>query len=399
MASTTAAVTATAHAHAHAPAHTAVLPPAPHDNGTSLIARAEALNAFMKLQPAADQARHQAASSPNAPASSAGVTPLADSRHPFVSPASTPRGQPHTQGRSLSHGYAASPPTHSTGREPKGCFCFGGGNSTASPAGLSATSPHGNANATDGRPRREYYPDNLSVQPKPHPWENGMEWLIVASIDFLERSGLHERNLFAVSAVDDLVRAMNVPLGTALPLSTDPHVAAGVIKAKIRHAETPLVAKTCLRDYIDSQGGNLGGNNTRSTDENGEQQQQQKGKDKQLKKSEVPNQRPATFRTSILAKTVNDMLTLHSARRAYILARFMRLLGRVSANIEHSRMNAHCLAKCVAPSMLHWDPNSGFALLMLGKITAYVMAMIEDARVFDEQLCLRIEELEQDGGW
>lgn len=190
-----------------------------------------------------------------------------------------------------------------------------------------------------------------------------MEWLIIACVDFLERFGLDERNLFAVSAVDHLVRDMTVDIGSILPNATDPHVAAGVIKAQIRHADQPLIDKDCLRIYIEST-------------------------------SEQPHLTTSdTYRDSHLCKTLDAMQRLASPRRAYILARMMRLLGRVSANVQVSRMNAHCLAKCVAPSMLHWDPNSSFALLMLGKITAFVMYMIEDARVFDENLCQKIQTL------
>lgn len=279
------------------------------DNGTSLIARAEALNAFMKMQPAANQAR-------------------------AVS--------------------TAPPPPDSPTLETHGCLCFG---TRRPPVQHLPTS----------RPRREYYPDNLSVQPARHPWTPHMEWLIIACIDFLEHNGLDERNLFAVSAVEDLVRDMAVDIGTHLPKSTDPHVASGVIKAQIRHANEPLVSKDCLRAYIEAQS------------EQG---------------AAPANAIPTSYRDSHLAKTVDQMERTTSLQRAYILARFMRLLGRVSANEAASKMNAHCLAKCVAPSMLHWDPNSGFALLMLGKITGYVKSMIEEARTFDENLCQKISELD-----
>lgn len=283
------------------------------DNGTSLIARAEALNAFMKMQPAADQARHQPSSAP-------------------VSPVSSP------------------PPTPNQ----SSCFCFG----------TSRSSPRKAAYDRDlARPKREYYPDNLSVQPERHPWTKEMEWLILACVDFLEVEGLAERNIFAVSAVDDLVRNMSVQLGHSLPQGTDPHVAAGVIKAQIRHANEPLVSKDCLRAYIEHH------------------------------TEDTPSKLDGSYVDSHLAKTISAMESTVGAGRAYVLARIMRLLGRVSANEEVSKMNAHCLAKCVAPSMLHWDPNSGFALLMLGKITAFVMTMIEDARVFDEPLCQKIADL------
>lgn len=193
-----------------------------------------------------------------------------------------------------------------------------------------------------------------------------MQWLILACVDFLEQHGLGERNIFAVSAVDDLVRDMSVQLGQPLPTSTDPHVAAGVIKAQIRHADSPLVSKDCLRAYIEHHNEDISSAS--------------------LNRS---------FVDTHLSKTILAMEDSVGAKRAYVLARIMRLLGRVSANEEVSKMNAHCLAKCVAPSMLHWDPNSSFALLMLGKITAFVMAMIEDARVFDEQLCHKIQQLSE----
>lgn len=279
------------------------------DNGTSLIARAEALNAFMKMQPVANQARHQT--------------------HP-------------------------QSPANNT-EQPVGCFCLGG-RTVQQPSTQVAP-----------RPKREYYPDNLSIKPNKHKWSRRMEWLILACVNFLEKDGLDERNIFAVSAVDDLVRNMVVEEGDQLPKSTDPHVAAGVIKAQIRHADEPLVAKECLRAYIEVQQGKEGDGGGEAFGRG--------------------------YSESHLGRTVEATVELAGAKRGYVLARIMRLLGRVSANEEVSRMNAHCLAKCVAPSMLHWDPNSGFALLMLGKITAFVMAMIEDARVFDEKLCQKIDEL------
>lgn len=317
------------------PTTSAALRSSPLDNDTTLIARAEALNAFMKMQPAANQAR--LAASQNAP-----------SRAPPV-------------------------PSNHSSSSTSSCLCFG---RTPEP-------PPSNPN----KPQREYYPDNLSVQPNPHPWENRMEWLVVACIDFLEGHGLHERNLFAVSAVDDLVRETTIPLRSPMPKWTDPHVAAGVIKAKIRHAEEPLINKACLREYIEALGEGLGPNDGSSSSP------------AVVEGSADPHEAVASsFRDTFLAKTVDSTITYHGPRRAYVLARFMRLLGRVSANIESSRMNAHSLAKCVAPSMLHWDPNANFALLMLGRITAYVKKMIEEARVYDEQLCLKIDHVAASGG-
>lgn len=301
------------------------------DNGTSLIARAEALNAFMKMQPAANEAR--------------------ETRAPLPRPASRlPREENLTSS----------------------CLCFG----STRPAGRNTSLRHVSTEVT--RPKREYYPDNLSVQPERHKWSESMQWLILSCVDFLEIHGLDERNLFAVSAVEDLVRDMTVPLGTTLPPSTDPHVAAGVIKAQIRHAEEPLVAKDCLRAYIDSQA-TLADN---KKDGGGDI------------KEDSPDMTASavTYAESQLAKTVVATASISGEQRAYVFARIMRLLGRVSANVAVSKMNAHCLAKCIAPSMLHWDPNSNFALLMLGKITAFVMTMIEDARIFDEQLCKKIDE-------
>lgn len=307
-------------------------PPIDNAHGTNLIARAEALNAFMRMQPAANQARLAAANCPpTGPSTAADV--------------------PQVQSSCLCFGRPAPPPAQTT-----------------------------------NRPRREYYPDNLSIQPNPHPWEDRMEWLIVACINFLEAHGLHEHNLFAVSAVDDLVRHTTVGHRAPMPIGTDPHVAAGVIKAKIRHADAPLVDKSCLRQYIEAQGEKPA---TMAPDDGGEH-----GSGTAI--AAVTSS--PSFRESFLCKTIESTHIHHGARRAYILARFMRLLGRVSANVE-SRMNAHSLAKCVAPSMLHWDPNASFALLMLGRITAYVMSMIEDARVFDENLCQRVDELGLTGAW
>lgn len=284
-----------------------------HNPETSLIARAEALKAFNRMQSAANSAKLRA------------PTPPSSNRRNYDAPRST------------------------------GCFlCFGGGAPAPQPARGPPT-----------RPRREYYPDNLSVQPQRHPWTREMEWLILACIDFLEEHALDERNLFAVSAVDDLVRNLEVPVAAPLPRGTDPHVASGAIKMQIRHASEPLVPKDCLKWYIETQGSGAGG----------------------------PPPKAKVFADSALSKTIELINAKVSSRRAFIFARFMRLLGRVSANVENSGMNAHCLAKCVAPSMLHWDPNSGFALLMLGKITGYVMNMIEEARMFDDVLCQSINSL------
>lgn len=292
-----------------------------HNPETSLIARAEALNAFTAMQTAANKA----ATRP---------------------PPRTPRSPaPYAGGNS---------PT-----KPPACFfCFG---STPAPP----PARRGGQTGQPARPRREYYPENLSVQPERHPWTPRMEWLILACVDLLESRGLDERNLFAVSAVEDLVRELDVGPGSPLPRATDPHVAAGAIKNQIRHAAEPLVPRDALKGYIEAQAaGPIEG---------------------------LPYPRTQ------LALSIGLIAREVSPRRAFIFARFMRLLGRVSANVENSGMNAHCLAKCVAPSMLHWDPNSGFALLMLGKITAYVMNMIDDARRFDETLCQSIASLGRSG--
>lgn len=312
----------------------------PADSGTNLIARAEALNAFMRMQPAANQARLAATN---------GVPPSSRAAPGDASPVQS------------------------------SCLCFGR-TVSATPAPVSS------------RPVREYYPDNLSVQPTPHPWEDRMEWLIVACINFLEARGLHEHNLFAVSAVDDLVRQTTVSHLSELPSLTDPHVAAGVIKAKIRHAEEPLIDRSCLRQFIDAQGERSAAASAATADS-------VSGQNDTGTSLSVASKSASTYRESYLAKTIEGTNELCGPRRAYILARFMRLLGRVSANVQESRMNSHSLAKCVAPSMLHWDPNTNFALLMLGRITAYVMTMIEDARVYDEPLCQRIDQLAINGAW
>jgi len=288
-----------------------------HNPDTSLIARAEALNAFTRMQSAAQTAVR---------------TPAA----------------------------AAQTSLHAPARSNNCLFCFGSSSRYNAAANAAHAPPL-------QRPKREYYPENLSVQPARHPWSKPMEWLILACVDFLEEHALDERNLFAVSAVDDLVRNLSVPLAAPLPRGTDPHVASGAIKMQMRYADEPLVPKECLASYIQSQ----------SPPDSGA--------------AKPPP--PTSFAETPIAKTIETIKFSISPRRAYLFARFMRLLGRVSANVSNSGMNAHCLAKCVAPSMLHWDPNSGYALLMLGKITGYVMNMIEDARKFDEVLCQTINAL------
>eukprot|EP00171_Calliarthron_tuberculosum_P019292 IDg19292t1 len=55
------------------------------------------------------------------------------------------------------------------------------------------------------RPRREYHPENVSVQPQRQPWTEKTEWLVIACIDFLEHNALEEPRLFAVSAVEDML--------------------------------------------------------------------------------------------------------------------------------------------------------------------------------------------------
>lgn len=301
--------------------------------GPSLIARAEALNHFMRMQPAANRAAmRQQQSSRRLPMDQRGAND-------------------DTSG---------------------GCFCFGG-SSGGGGGGDGYNGGNVGGNMRERQRVREYYPDNLSVQPKKHPWSPSMEWLILGCVQFLERNGLSEPNLFAVSAVDDHVRDLKLQQGLSLPKMTDPHVAAGAIKMQIRQATEPLVPKEGLKDFIEAEG-----LEAQKKDEMGSEGDRDSMKAPQAKKS---------FKTSHLAKTIETITREFSPRRAYIFARFMLLLGRVSANVAESRMNAHCLAKCVAPSMLHWDPNSNYALLMLGKITAYVMAMIEDARIYDELLC------------
>lgn len=405
------------------------------NNGTNLIARAEALHAFMRMQPAANQARL---------AGTAGLSSSSD-LNPANASTTANNNPRHNNHHAMTSTHpppssSSSPrPSSPSSAMPSSCLCFGRPSTTVTGGNTNLnTRMTGNTNSMmAARPVREYYPDNLSVQPKPHPWEDQMEWLIVACIDLLESVGLHEHNLFAVSAVDDLVRQTTVPHRMAMPSRTDPHVAAGVIKAKIRHADEPLVDRSCLRYFIDKAAGKQRQQQqeqkNQHNDDDHDSMQQQHGttgdddvaatqqqrddddnNNNQLQNTTSEGNNAAivgastlavashsanTFADSYLAATIESTNTLKGPRRAYILARLMRLLGRVSANVQQSRMNAHSLAKCVAPSMLHWDPNTNFALLMLGRITAYVMTMIEDARVFDENLCIKIDELSGSGGW
>lgn len=379
--------------------------------GASLIARAHALNHFIDMQA-------QASSAAAATSSRAGETRRQQS-YPQLLDAEA---------------------------QQTGCLCFGGtgGNSKASRNnnnGVSSRAGGDMASASSSRSRarpvRQYFPDNLAAQPERHPWEPGMEWVILGCVDFLEEHGLDEPNLFAVSAVDDLVRNLSLPVDKPLPSTTDPHVASGAIKARIRHATEPLVSKACLRRYIESQAspdsqtstsplsnslspavantvspGTLSANSATSENpvssnslNSRSREQVATGGLSAANTAAVASSATAlasrvaevaaarSFTETHLGKTLELTESEASPKRAYVLARFLRLLGRVSAHVETSRMNAHCLAKCVAPSMLHWDPNSTFALLMLGKITAFVMTMIEEARIHDQSLCEVIDRL------
>lgn len=211
-------------------------------------------------------------------------------------------------------------------------------------------------------PKREYYPENISIRPLRHPWTEHVEWLLIACIDFLEKKALHELRLFAVSAVDDSLNDLQVDIGYFLPSNTDPHVAAGVIKMKLRNVNEPLASKDCLTSFIDLQNA--------------------------IQEKNVPL--ASEFESSHLATAIEITRKSKGQRRAYIFARLIRLLGLLTANSDKNGMSTEGLAKCVAPSLLHWDPNSRFSLLMLGKITSYVMKMTDEARLFCELLRKRI---------
>lgn len=229
----------------------------------------------------------------------------------------------------------------------------------------------------------------------------------MACVELLQRVGLDEPNLFAVSAVDAHVRRLRVRRGAPLPPSTDPHVATGAIKAHIRAAETPLVPPPALQAYIAAAGGAApaggggGGGGGGAAGAPLTPGGMGPPRDSMAAAAAAAGTPPAAvggaagsggWKASHLARTLGTIEASAGPSRAGVFGRLMLLLGRITARVEVSRMNAHCLAKCIAPSLLHWDAVSTFSLLTLGKITAFVMAMVEEARLYDELLGVYCEE-------
>ncbi|GAB0488874.1 hypothetical protein MMPV_000087 [Pyropia vietnamensis] len=379
--------------------------------GTGFIARPEAMNVFIQMQPEASAAlnRNLAAAAARARGGGAGEAGAgAGGVHSPTRQGRADAGRPARQ--------PAPPPSPPSGGGGGGCLCFSSPKDDAGDLRPSRSSPPppplptGTGGGTGGRPvsNASAAASAVAAEPPRVPWSPDVEWQIVACVELLQREGLDEPNLFAVSAVDAHVRRLRVRRGAPLPAATDPHVATGAIKAHIRAAETPLVPAPALQAYIAAagagpagargsggSGGGVGagapltpGGMNPSTDS-----------PSAAAASAAAGIPPATggaggggWKGSHLARTLAAIEATEGSTRAGVFGRLMLLLGRITARVEVSRMNAHCLAKCIAPSLLHWDAVSTFSLLTLGKITAFVMAMVEEARLYDELLGVYCEE-------
>mmetsp|Transcript_2846 Transcript_2846/g.8691 ORF Transcript_2846/g.8691 Transcript_2846/m.8691 type:complete len:336 (+) Transcript_2846:207-1214(+) len=199
------------------------------------------------------------------------------------------------------------------------------------------------------------------------PWNKELHRYILSCIDVLESSGLTAKRPFAVSGSQMVIEKMKHKYDEPLPANTDLHVTCAVLKQAIRDAEIPLVEIEALQHWAFT----VAAAKTRRGEVTEEE-------DDCL--SQVP-----TFKSSHLYATL-QIVEEKSPQRAYVLARLVYMLGDISARVEETQMNSHNLSLCLAPSLLQWDAYEDSALLVLGRMTAFVMNLIDDGRENPERL-------------
>eukprot|EP00188_Purpureofilum_apyrenoidigerum_P004130 Plantae.Rhodophyta-Purpureofilum_apyrenoidigerum.ctg45440.p1 GENE.Plantae.Rhodophyta-Purpureofilum_apyrenoidigerum.ctg45440~~Plantae.Rhodophyta-Purpureofilum_apyrenoidigerum.ctg45440.p1 ORF type:complete len:348 (+),score=61.33 Plantae.Rhodophyta-Purpureofilum_apyrenoidigerum.ctg45440:38-1045(+) len=199
------------------------------------------------------------------------------------------------------------------------------------------------------------------------PWNQQLYRYILSCIDVLESSGLTAKRPFAVSGSQMIIEKMKHKYEAPIPPDTDLHVTCAVLKQAIRDAESPLIEIDALQQWAFAVA-------------SAKSNRREDGNEDDDCMSQVP-----TFRTSHLFATL-QLVEQESLRRAYVLARLMYMLGDISARVEETQMNSHNLSLCLAPSLLQWDAYEDSALLVLGRMTAFVMNLIDDGRENAERL-------------
>mmetsp|Transcript_4078 Transcript_4078/g.7157 ORF Transcript_4078/g.7157 Transcript_4078/m.7157 type:complete len:349 (-) Transcript_4078:322-1368(-) len=224
-----------------------------------------------------------------------------------------------------------------------------------------------------------------SATQKKFQWDALTEYTILACIEHLDTNGVQEPRLFAVSADQDDVDMLRVETGVPLKEDMDLHVAAATIKDRMRHADSPFIPISAVQTWIASQ------------------VQAQEAEMKAHLRVDDPNRltqstnsaeemesiyiaKTTSFAESNLKKILDHIKHSVSEQRAKLVSRFFLLLGDIAARISITQMNSHNLALCLTPSMLQWDTHASQALLVLARMTAFVMEMIDDARLFSESL-------------
>ncbi|KAA8499561.1 hypothetical protein FVE85_7146 [Porphyridium purpureum] len=217
------------------------------------------------------------------------------------------------------------------------------------------------------------------VERKVFEWDGTTEFTIAACIDFLEANGGDlEPRLFAVSADQDEVDAFTVRQGERIPLQTDLHVAAAVIKDRMRHANGAFLPIAVLQAWAKAeqdkeQGAGAAADTSLASSIPVIQQM-----------TGIPDQRSSGYRA--LSATLEIVRVEVSEKRAYLVARLFSLLARIAGRFCITQMTSQNLALCLAPSLLQWDPNGNLALVVLNKMMTFVQRAIEDAMTMEPDM-------------
>mmetsp|Transcript_4861 Transcript_4861/g.13036 ORF Transcript_4861/g.13036 Transcript_4861/m.13036 type:complete len:328 (-) Transcript_4861:117-1100(-) len=253
-------------------------------------------------------------------------------------------------------------------------FCFGADNSTATAAPSSGSA-------------RAAAPANLEleVQRKKFEWNELTEHTLLVCIDHLFKYGIREQRLFAVSADQDDVDALRVQLGMPLPENVDLHVAAATIKDRMRHAKEPFMPIAALKPWLEKK--------RSAAAETEHMSPPHSGRSSSFSDDQCAALASGSFEDSVIKQTLEIMRNEVSPKRAYLCARFLLLLGYIASGIETTQMNSHNLALCITPSLLQWDNNAKQALLILSRMTAFVIQLIDDAQLYSEKVRRYCDEL------
>eukprot|EP00871_Galdieria_phlegrea_P001273 jgi/Galph1/2146/GphlegSOOS_G775.1 len=231
-------------------------------------------------------------------------------------------------------------------------------------------------------------------------WDTDTLLKMETCLNHIEHYGLEIIGIFGVSGSSTEIEQIHSLSSEAdIPASIDIHAVTGFIKTVLREATQPLIPRQAFdawstmaaqrpvfsrpipADSVIPNSKQAPGETYKSTEDN------------TLSYNDIWFSLGIPETSSFLKTDLASVLSfIPDFARAFVLAKLVLTLGRISAFSDRNKMNAHNLALVLAPAMTQWDATAVTALIELGKMTSLVEAMIKDAKENDQALKRWFEE-------